>query len=525
LPESSNIGHGVAIEILNLSRRLRCRLAFGLVCGTFFALRLAADVPVVPDYRVGDKAAADIVTPLPLLVFDPARTELLRKAEAQKVPPIFRFNPDAARQSEEELRRAFAALRGRFLNGLQDRFDHPPPLLISEVAQPRFREFLKAFQQENSNAPWRPELAELWALGDPGDVVLDALLKKLRRCAGRFVRSDVLPPGERLVAGSVRLITIGPTDAAPTLATVDQRGRTLARTNLFSLTKIRQEALHAEPGEDEVTLEFVAGFLHPNCHFDEALSRQARARRTASINAADRYAAGQVLVRQGDRISARTKLALDELRARISVDRARATPGFARSAVEEQPKTTQDAGETAPRSTPWLGPGLGMASVICLLVVVRRVKSRRAADRFRENSALAVTTRVDGMAAETGWRERALLAEARAEKATVLLRANLLPHLARWMTQALVQRLLTQRSEILTSQQQAEREVAQLATRLENLRAPLEDRLKAYEKRIAELEVELAAKGKQNLELIQAKIEMTRKKLQVERSQEPLSWN
>ncbi len=93
------------------------------------------------------------------------------------------------------------------------------------------------------------------------------------------------------------------------------------------------------------------------------------------------------------------------------------------------------------------------------------------------------------------------------------------------MTQALVQRLLTQRSEILTSQQQAEREVAQLATRLENLRAPLEDRLKAYEKRIAELEVELAAKGKQNLELIQAKIEMTRKKLQVERSQEPLSWN
>src|SRR5439155_14007298 len=103
--------------------------------------------------------------------------------------------------------------------------------------------------------------------------------------------------------------------------------------------------------------------------------------------------------------------------------------------------------------------------------------------------------------------------------------AKLLPHLARSLAHALVQRLLAQRSEVLSSQQKAEREVAELTARLENLHAPLEERLKAYEKRIAELESELAAKGEQNLELIKATIETTRKKLQIERSQQSLNWN
>jgi hypothetical protein len=126
---------------------------------------------------------------------------------------------------------------------------------------------------------------------------------------------------------------------------------------------------------------------------------------------------------------------------------------------------------------------------------------------------------------DANWRERARVAEARAEKATALLRANLLPHVARWMMNELVQRLLSQRSEIQTSQQKADRDIAELAERLERIHAPLEDRLRAYEKRIAELEAELAAKGEQNLELIKAKIESTRRKLEGERSHDRLDWN
>jgi flagellar biosynthesis/type III secretory pathway chaperone len=126
---------------------------------------------------------------------------------------------------------------------------------------------------------------------------------------------------------------------------------------------------------------------------------------------------------------------------------------------------------------------------------------------------------------EAGWRQRALAAEARADNAAAMLRSHLLPHLARWMTGEGVRRLLSHRSALLMERRRAEQEVADLARRLEQVHAPIEERLRAYEKRIAELENELADKGAQNAELIKAKIESTRKKLAVERGQQPASWN
>src|SRR6266498_2430594 len=128
-------------------------------------------------------------------------------------------------------------------------------------------------------------------------------------------------------------------------------------------------------------------------------------------------------------------------------------------------------------------------------------------------------------ALEDRWKARALAAEARADKASALLKARLLPQLARWMMNELVQRLLSQRAGLLSSQQQAEQEVAELEQRLEKLHVPLEDRLKAYERRIAELERDLAAKGEENRELLKARIDTARKKLASERAKTPVAWN
>jgi exonuclease VII small subunit len=89
--------------------------------------------------------------------------------------------------------------------------------------------------------------------------------------------------------------------------------------------------------------------------------------------------------------------------------------------------------------------------------------------------------------------------------------------------QEFAQRLLVQRREILSDHQTAEHEVAELAERLQQVHAPLEERLRAYEKRIAELEAELAEKGEQNLALIQARIDTTRQKLETERAQDTLN--
>ena len=89
----------------------------------------------------------------------------------------------------------------------------------------------------------------------------------------------------------------------------------------------------------------------------------------------------------------------------------------------------------------------------------------------------------------------------------------------------LVRALTFQRTHLLETQKQAEQELAELDQRLASVQAPLEDRLKAYEQRIAELEKNLTAKGEENRELIKATIAMARKKLELERSKDRMAWN
>ncbi len=80
-----------------------------------------------------------------------------------------------------------------------------------------------------------------------------------------------------------------------------------------------------------------------------------------------------------------------------------------------------------------------------------------------------------------------------------------------------MQGLFQQRKELLSTQQRAEAEMQVLEQRLEQLQAPLQERISAYEKRITELERDLAVKGEENRELIKAKILLAKHQLAVER--------
>jgi|GEM_PF-5718441 hypothetical protein len=169
----------------------------------------------------------------------------------------------------------------------------------------------------------------------------------------------------------------------------------------------------------------------------------------------------------------------------------------------------------------WLLTALNAAAVVCFALWWRWMDRKPATPASSPSLALAP---IDA-AEEVGWKTRALAAEARADKAAALLKTRLMPQLARWMMGELVKRLLHQRTDLLTSQQRAEQEVAELEKRLEQLQTPLEDRLKAYERRIADLERELAVKGEENRELLKARIESARKKLASERANAPVAWN
>jgi len=128
-------------------------------------------------------------------------------------------------------------------------------------------------------------------------------------------------------------------------------------------------------------------------------------------------------------------------------------------------------------------------------------------------------------ATEEIWRQRAIEAERRAEQALAAARADLTPHLAQALKEALVQELAIQRRELLQAQQIAITEIAQMAHRLDELKAPMQERLRSYETRIQELEKELAARSEENRELLKLKIEMVRHQLELERTRNRMEFN
>jgi len=123
------------------------------------------------------------------------------------------------------------------------------------------------------------------------------------------------------------------------------------------------------------------------------------------------------------------------------------------------------------------------------------------------------------------WRQRALEAERRAEQAQAAARAGLAPHLAQVLKETVVQELAAQRRELLKAQEEATLEIAAMIRRLDSVQAPMQERLRAYEARIQELEKELTALNEENRELLKLKIDMIRRQLEVERFNNRLEFN
>jgi hypothetical protein len=180
----------------------------------------------------------------------------------------------------------------------------------------------------------------------------------------------------------------------------------------------------------------------------------------------------------------------------------------------------------------WLFAGLIIVAVTSSLAVWRLTRFRRARTLVpvvigRGNDSVMADASF-GEAPEGGdaaeWKVRALFAEQRAAQTSEVLRAGLLPQMAQWLKQKLVRGLMADRTHLMRIQYAAELELAELDQRLARLHAPLEERLKIYQERIAELERQLAIKGEENRELIKAKIESTRKKIEEEQGQNPVTW-
>jgi hypothetical protein len=118
------------------------------------------------------------------------------------------------------------------------------------------------------------------------------------------------------------------------------------------------------------------------------------------------------------------------------------------------------------------------------------------------------------------WKQRALVAEAMAGRQGQILREKLMPELAEFAKQSLVQGLYAQRNALIETQQVAQQALVELETRLAKLQLSLPERIRAYEKRIGELEKEVESQGEEMRELTRATLVLVRKKLEDERERQ-----
>lgn len=148
----------------------------------------------------------------------------------------------------------------------------------------------------------------------------------------------------------------------------------------------------------------------------------------------------------------------------------------------------------------------------------RRIKSA-ALVNIPSTVMRALTATNQEVLSDEDWRRRALTAESLADNQALLLRERLMPELTEFVKQSLVQGLAAQRDALLAMQQQAMHSLIEMETRLAGLQAPMQDRIRAYETRITELEKEISVQSAEMRELTRTILQLMRKKLEEEQSQ------
>ena len=103
-------------------------------------------------------------------------------------------------------------------------------------------------------------------------------------------------------------------------------------------------------------------------------------------------------------------------------------------------------------------------------------------------------------------RQRALVAEQRAEQATAVIRSGLIPHLSHWLKQNLVRRLIADRAQLLETQQAATFKALQVEERLARIEQQIQRQNSAYQERIEALTRELIVAKEESRELIRSRI-------------------
>ncbi len=481
------------------------------------AVVLAARVLLVPpmqaappDYKLGDVATEDVVTPVRLVVPNPEATEELKRKMAPQIPFIVLRTPQSAGEAERTLRQSVATARATFLAALKAALPDRVPS-AADLQNPAVAAAIE--QAGRGLAPDLPlaQLAPLWAAGADDASVVESLLRPLRQVMAQPIvdnKTDNPLPASQ----PVRLIPVKSADERPPAQDLETAGTTISVGKVISLWRARRLVeTYFPPGQAEMG-RFAESFVVVNAYADPTLSAVLRDRRMEGLAVNDTYEPAQVVVAKGQPIDRKALRALAVLREKSLI-------GTLQTRLEqEQTVAGQIAGQTK-----WIAGGLTFVCLALILILWRlRARPTQALATLADTPALPGGPAQQALpGGDDDWRSRALAAEGRADRAQAAIRSGALG----WMRERVFRTLSHQREELLSAQQKAEAEMRELEERLERLHIPLQERVAAYEKRIAELEKELAAKGEENRELIGARISAARQQLSLERERGGLAAN
>ncbi len=469
---------------------------------TGLLLSAATAQPGAVEYKLGDVAAEDVITPIPLLVVNPEATEALRQKIAQQVLFVVRHTPQAATEAERELQERITQARAIFATAMQQELGGRLPRAVDLGTAPYSRVVAQLARDSLKGLPLE-QLAPPWLRFESDEPLVRSMLQPLREVMAQPIvatKTDTTMPTTQ----PVRLLSMRSLTETPSAAEIDAPGVTVAATKVLGLWRAKRLVETHFPAGQEALGKFAATFVRTNAAPDPELTSIIRERRMEGVTANDTYDAAQAIVRKGQRIDRKALSALAAMREKSMIGTLQT------KLAQEKSVAVQITSQTK-----WIAGGLGLVA-LALAVILWRLRARpsTALVPVGGNPALEGSdwrALPDGN--DAAWRSRALSAEGKAERAHQAIRSGVLG----WMREKIFQTLFRQRAEMLSVQQRAEADMRELEQRLEHLHAPLQERISTYEKRIEELEKELAEKGEENRQLIGARIAVARELLNVER--------
>jgi hypothetical protein len=455
------------------------------------------------DYKIGDRVEEDITTPAELVVIDAEATAALKEKEGERVPVIFWFYPRAIDEATAAFHESFVKTRGNFLDAVEQNFDQRK-LDSTALASDKFSQLIVSFQKRSALFPVTTELARIWAGGESDQAYEAPFGASLRDEMKLFIRATNAVPEGAKVGATVRVVSYGDNETL-TEQLVARHGTNHPKTDFISFQRAKTDLQNTFPPEQRAAAKSLSSFLKPNCFVGAELTIAMRTKRAEGISATENFAAGQLIAKRGQVIDQKIMAAIDALKEKTA-------------AVQFRELAAKDSIKPANKKNFWLIGGATGALLILGASIglwLRRKSSVSLLPALRDGGALEPSAPT---ADDANWQQRALAAERRAEKAQAVIRQGLIAHLARWMSDTLVQKLLLQRGHLIDAQQKAVTEVDKLGQRLDTIHSRMQGRLTAYERRISELEKELDTQDEINRELIQAEIQSIRSQMDAERA-------